>query len=218
MSAGRKLIRQRVVNLLKSYQYGDTPQDAPWGDRVYAARKIPLDISAASLPQLLVYTNSEPGISKFNASPLELRRPLELVVAVVAAMPDPDVDADTFQDTMDDLAQLVEDCLAADRYLLTRTPEEEAALRVLLELEETDPLPVNEEAATNELVLTSVACAETDEPEVLLGITRLEYSAPYFTRAKPDVLENFEEATTDIDIGGNNDQPEIQSEFDIPQE
>ncbi len=101
----RQKIRQTVCDNLKNNTIAK--------DRVFAMRKLPLFQS--ELPCILVYTTSETA-SKFNESPREMERKLQLSIAGIVQSDDKTPESQV-ENTLDSLALSIETALNNNRYL-----------------------------------------------------------------------------------------------------
>ena len=106
----RKLIRKKVVEILK----GATDV----GDSVFPNASVP--VWHNELPVILVYPRSE-SASEYAVAPRELERDLDLVIEILATGPEenellgtPELTEKSLEDTLDDIAQQVEDIMDAD--------------------------------------------------------------------------------------------------------
>lgn len=100
MSSGRKVIRQKIVDLLMSKTRAE--------DRVFSSPA--RNIWAENLPAILVYSRNE-IVDEFATAPRTLRRKLRLAIECVA-------NADEQLDNeLDDMGQEVEEALGADESL-----------------------------------------------------------------------------------------------------
>lgn len=178
MPSKRKTIRHNVQALL-SGQLG-----AAVGTRVLAtrARAIQLD----ELPCVSVYTRIE-NAEKLNEAPREHRRTLKLVVEIAAR-----ADA-TLDDTLDDLAQLVEERLALDPTLSGVAHDTEIA-----------------ETATD----------LAGEGENLVGVCAVTFDVTYDTLAPDDIsagLSPLETVQAGYDLAPADGTLEAEDTIDLPQ-
>lgn len=106
MSAARKAIRHKIVELLKA-----EPQLA-FGDRVFANRATPLD--EGDLPAVLVYTLEESA--EIFDEPRRYRRTCQVAVEIAARQAVGDTPP-ALDDELDDLCEAIEARLCADERL-----------------------------------------------------------------------------------------------------
>lgn len=108
----RKIIRKKIAEILTD------ATDA--GARVFPNASIPP--WSEELPCILVYQKNEP-VREFSAAPRELERSLNIEIEIVAQGPEVNVDMQTpagiktLEDILDDIAEQVEQALAADETL-----------------------------------------------------------------------------------------------------
>jgi len=183
----RALIRKKIKEILLKKTLA--------GSKVYLNQAMPTWVE--ELPVILIYTRSEPA-EKFNQSPRELRRDLQVAIEIISKGTEDALSEDgpQTQDIIDAIAETVEDEMSRDE--------------TLGELVE-------------DSILSDTEFDYEDKGANLIGSARLIYTVTYIQASpkdrslQPD-MGDFEKLNGDWDLGPEpGGDKEASDEIDIPQ-
>ncbi len=187
----RKNIRNKVVEILKDKTAA--------GSRVFGNPSI--TAWESELPVIHVFPRNE-SVSKFNESPREWRRDLDLTIEILAKGPDTNLDLGTPESGVTSLADILDD--------LVEQVECEMSRDETLQCEVDDSF------------LQSVDFEFDASGAQPIGSARLNYSAVYMTMSPRDtgkqgVTDDFTKAVIDYNLSEDENTREAQDVLDIPQ-